>query len=613
MLWPRNRHPDQPNEAERARAAAWRESGLQPCAHDSHLAKLSSQCVAWRSLAPIVDPDAIKTVVGQLASTPLLAPVARTETTDKGELAIKACTAISGAHAFGGRFGAYPGAVLLRDHFQAKGPSSMRDTALRCWESHSMPHLELDPSTVRQMRLRCCLGRPAPHTSAAPTPHPTLPPEQSARRRSRSTRRRRTLSVCSRSSPATTPPTAAEAAARAVRAVRARVVAWAAAAAAAATARSVAAAARAEAPRAPPRARRRASGSATCATGRARWVARSSSRRSTSSPCTPRAPCSLACACVARVRAGVRGQRSACSPGVASPVASIRPCHACCHASLRPTLLLLLLLHLAQSHRSATAGTSTCWCRRRSSRSRRAPRPLPRCRRAGSTSPSRRRSTSTLSQPTRAPPPPPLPPPRRPPRRATARGTSGTISPPDRRHCPRGLLRRGAQRSLAPRTPAQTDLPASPPPPSAVAFAGSYCSPLTRTPLLTACTLLQILGGNECRQPCNALALESAFQSVFLSEADGAWYTPPHAATRRYCRRRYRHRRRDHASSSPVRPMPHLPHACALPLGRYTSLKDGDAPSGHEGFHTALRGFEDFLKYAACSEGTTLRSAGHPP
>ena len=60
---------------------------------------------------------------------------------------------------------------------------------------------------------------------------------------------------------------------------------------------------------------------------------------------------------------------------------------------------------------------------------------------------------------------------------------------------------------------------------------------------------------HERRQPCNALALESAFQSVFLSEADGAWYT---------------------------------------------SLKDGDAPTGPSGFHAALRGFEEFLQGHVC-------------
>ena len=104
---------------------------------DTHLSILSPHCVAWRSLAPLVDPEAIKTVVGQLASTPLLAPLDRTEARESGDLQLKACTALAGAHAFGGRFGTYhPDGVQLREHFQVKGLPSQRDTALRLWESH---------------------------------------------------------------------------------------------------------------------------------------------------------------------------------------------------------------------------------------------------------------------------------------------------------------------------------------------------------------------------------------------------------------------------------------------------------------------------------------------
>ena len=40
--------------------AAWLTTGLQASALDTHLSILSSHCAAWRSLAPLVDPEAIK-------------------------------------------------------------------------------------------------------------------------------------------------------------------------------------------------------------------------------------------------------------------------------------------------------------------------------------------------------------------------------------------------------------------------------------------------------------------------------------------------------------------------------------------------------------------------
>ena len=80
MLWAR------PAEAAKQLHGSWREAGLQASSLDPHLSKLNSHCVAWRSLAPLVDAEAVKTLVGQLASTPLLASVSRVEQRDGGDL-----------------------------------------------------------------------------------------------------------------------------------------------------------------------------------------------------------------------------------------------------------------------------------------------------------------------------------------------------------------------------------------------------------------------------------------------------------------------------------------------------------------------------------------------
>ena len=149
MLW------SKPHAAREELHAAWLTTGLQASALDTHLSILSSHCVAWRSLAPLVDPEAIKTVVGQLASTPLLTPLTRTEARESGDLQLKACTALAGAHAFGGRFGTYyPAGVQLREHFQVRGVPSQRDAALRLWESHICEGaLAVDASQAHFVRL----------------------------------------------------------------------------------------------------------------------------------------------------------------------------------------------------------------------------------------------------------------------------------------------------------------------------------------------------------------------------------------------------------------------------------------------------------------------------
>ena len=135
--------------------AAWLTTGLQASALDTHLSILSSHCAAWRSLAPLVDPEAIKTVVGQLASTPLLAPLTRTEVRESGDLQLKACTALAGTHAFGGRFSTYyPAGVQLREHFLVRGAPSQREAALRLWESHICEGaLAVDASQAHFVRL----------------------------------------------------------------------------------------------------------------------------------------------------------------------------------------------------------------------------------------------------------------------------------------------------------------------------------------------------------------------------------------------------------------------------------------------------------------------------
>lgn len=114
----------------------WRETDLHMAQSDHQLALVPRIGAVWRSIAPLLDGDALRYVAAGLAGSHVLTGAARSVNTPQGNFTIKSVCALSGAHVYGGRMIPYARTIEVREHVQVRGPASRLDAALAAFAEH---------------------------------------------------------------------------------------------------------------------------------------------------------------------------------------------------------------------------------------------------------------------------------------------------------------------------------------------------------------------------------------------------------------------------------------------------------------------------------------------
>ena len=121
----------------------WRESLPHPAQHSAlelHLASLPGLGVAWRPMAPMLDLDSLKAIVGGLAATRMLEGCARAvESAADSAFTIRSVCTLTGSHVFAGKhLVRYPRGIELRECVQVCPIAISHYGSVYCLP-HSMP------------------------------------------------------------------------------------------------------------------------------------------------------------------------------------------------------------------------------------------------------------------------------------------------------------------------------------------------------------------------------------------------------------------------------------------------------------------------------------------